>query len=134
MRFQVDVTMTQKKEFCWSHILESFLLTFTTLMLKLSLRGTMPDILTIRLSDWVFLATLLTDFAILSGGNYVIQIYFYECRASHFPLYILPSPRKKNFIHKHYDYCLWISSISILVLVSTYCHLGCKYFCFFFCW
>ena len=51
MRFQVDVTMIQKKEFCWSHILESFLLTFTALMLKLSLRGTMPDILTIRLSD-----------------------------------------------------------------------------------
>ena len=69
MDFWVDVVMTQKKQYFLAHILESSLLTFVALMLKLSLRGAMPEILTIRLSDLVSLATSIIDFAILSGGN-----------------------------------------------------------------
>ena len=56
--------------------------------------------------------------------------FFQEFRASHNLSYILPLPRK-NFWHKHYDFCLWISSTSILLRVSPYCHLACKYFCYF---
>ena len=51
MDFWVDVVMTQKKQYFLAHILESSLLTFVALMLKLSLRGAMPEILTTRLFD-----------------------------------------------------------------------------------
>ena len=51
MDFRDDVTMTQKNNFSLSQIFENSLLTSLALMLKLSLRGTMSYIVTIRLSD-----------------------------------------------------------------------------------
>ena len=78
MGFRVDVINTQKINFSFSHILESSLLTTITLMLKLSLRGKMPDILNIRLSDRVVLATSIIDFTILSGGNSELAHLFHH--------------------------------------------------------
>ena len=78
MGFRVGVIMTQKINFSFSHILESSLLTTIAFMLKLLLRGKMPDILNIRLSDRVFLATSITDYTILSGGNSELAHLFHH--------------------------------------------------------
>ena len=78
MGFRVNVIMTQKINFSFSHILESSLWTTIAFMLKLLLRGKMPDILNIRLSDRMFLATSIIDFTILSSGNSELAHMFHH--------------------------------------------------------
>ena len=66
MGFRVDFTMTQKNQFFLVTNSGKFFVHFRRFDAKV---GAMPDILTIWLSEWVFLATSMIDFAILSGGN-----------------------------------------------------------------
>ena len=68
MGFRVDIAMTQKKQFFLVTQFWKLLVDFYRFYVKVVIVSTMPDILAIKTSDWVFLATSIIGFAILSGG------------------------------------------------------------------